>query len=137
VDAARARDATVALDPASLEAVVEGAIPPGAGGTTGSVRVTADEAERVALTVDAGGPGLAVLSDQHAPGWTATLDGRPAPVHRVNLLARGVFVTGGRHELVFRYRTPGLAAGSWLALGFLVALAAWGALRRRPAPDGG
>jgi hypothetical protein len=72
------------------------------------------------------------------PGYTATVDGRPAPVvdGPAGLLA--VEVPAGEHSLVVEYRAPGLRAGA-LAAGAaaLVVLVQsviwwWGRRRRRP-----
>lgn len=47
--------------------------------------------------------GIVVLSDQWFPGWAARLDGRPAPILRVDEALRGVAVPGGAHTIEFRY----------------------------------
>lgn len=96
----------------------------------GSVRITADEPERLALEVEASADTALVVGDQLAPGWTATLDGAPAPLYFANVAARGMAMPAGRHEVEMRYRTPRLAAGAALSLAGL-ALAAALALRRR------
>jgi hypothetical protein len=69
--------------------------------------------------------GLVVSNEIFAPGWTATVDGRPTKLVRANYLLRGVPVTAGRHRIAFRYlprRYPLLIA---LLLGSLATLAAW------------
>src|SRR5207237_4208762 len=49
------------------------------------------EAQDVSLSVPASNPGgLLVLSDQWYPGWTATLDGRPAAIRRGDVALRAV-----------------------------------------------
>jgi hypothetical protein len=55
--------------------------------------------------------GFAVFLEQHASGWTATVDGVPAPVLRANLVMRAVPVTAGRHRIALRYWPDGLSAG--------------------------
>lgn len=62
----------------------------------------------------AGGP-LRLL-DSYEPGWTATLDGAPVAISRADDLWRSVPVPAGDHEIVFRYRTPGLIAGALVSL---------------------
>jgi uncharacterized membrane protein YfhO len=77
---------------------------------------------------------LLVLNDAWAPGWRATLDGRSVEILPANYMARGVWVPAGRHEVRFRYRTPGLDLGVGTALSALACLAAaWGvgAARKR------
>lgn len=84
--------------------------------------------------------GYAVLLDEVAPGWTATVDGREAPVERADGLFRAVAVGPGRHEIVFGYQTPGLRAGlgigaaAWLA--WVAALVWLRGSRTRRAPAG-
>jgi hypothetical protein len=87
--------------------------------------VTRYENERVEVEVSAPGPGWLVLLDRWAPGWTATLDGAPAPILRADYLFRAVAVPGGRHGLVFEYRNAAFQWGLGLsALGVAAALGA-------------
>jgi hypothetical protein len=101
--------------------------------------VTAHRPERVALSCASPAGGQAVLVEENAPGWTATVDGAPAPIVTADALLRSVAVEPGTHEIVFSYRTPLLRAGAavsllaWIAW---VALVARG-LRARARPDGG
>jgi hypothetical protein len=59
----------------------------------------------VALELAAGDPGYLVLTDIWFPGWTCTVDGRPAAVHRANFLFRAVELPRGAHQVVFTF-TP-------------------------------
>lgn len=69
------------------------------------------------------GGGLLRVLDSFADGWTATVDGEPAPLRRADLLWRGVGTGPGDHEVILRYRTPGLVVGAWTSLcSLLVAL---------------
>lgn len=48
--------------------------------------------------------GVAVFSEVFFPwGWTATIDGKSAPIARVNYALRGLKVPSGRHEIVFSF----------------------------------
>jgi uncharacterized membrane protein YfhO len=48
--------------------------------------------------------GLAAFSEIHYPkGWTATIDGKEAPIVRVNYLLRGLEIPAGEHEVVFTF----------------------------------
>lgn len=72
--------------------------------------------EEVRLACASPGGGYAVLLEEWSPGWTATVGGRDAEVRLADGLFRAVAVGPGSHEVVFRYRTPGLRAGAALSL---------------------
>lgn len=82
----------------------------------------ADDALEARCALDR--PGVIVLVEQFAPGWTAALDGRPAPILRINRVMRGVLAEPGAHTLAMRYRPPGRAPGLALSgLGLVLLLA--------------
>ena len=130
-----ARLADPSFDPAR-EALVEeplevdGVDDPGA-----AVRITAYRAESVELAVEAGRPGLIVLTDACASGWSATLDDAPVRIRRVDHALRGVVVGPGTHVIRFSYRPwyllPSLTAAlaGWVLFPLGIALA--GSVRRR------
>lgn len=74
--------------------------------------------------------GMVILADTWYPGWRATVDGRPAPIHEAYAAVRGVVVPQGRHLVEFRYRPPSVAWGAALT-GAAAGLAAFCARRRR------
>jgi hypothetical protein len=101
----------------------------------GEARIVRYEPDRVELSVRADRRALAVLSDVHFPGWHATVDGREAPIERVDYLLRGVAIDRGEHRIVFTYRPASWRIG-WLvtvlaALGLCAAV--WKSGRRWPA----
>lgn len=63
-----------------------------------------DPQDVVVSVPDASPGGVLVLTDQWYPGWTATVDGRPAPILRADVALRGVAVGPGSHTVEFRYR---------------------------------
>jgi hypothetical protein len=65
--------------------------------------VTRLEADRVEVEANLRRPGLVVLAEVYYPGWTLTIDGKPAAVYRVNRAMRGVAVEAGRHHLVYTF----------------------------------
>ena len=74
--------------------------------------------DRVVLRVSTEAPGLLVVADTWMPGWLAEVDGKAAPVLRGNRAQRVIPLTEpGRHEVVLRYRPPGLALGVALTSG--------------------
>ena len=126
-------------DPTAV-ALVEGPAPaglaaaPAAGSPPpGRAQVSADHGEQLDVDVDAARPALLVVTDAWHPGWSATVDGRPAELRRVDGTFRGVAVPAGRHRVVMRFRPPGMTTAVPLAgLGGagLLALAAAGLLVR-------
>jgi hypothetical protein len=66
--------------------------------------------------VESDGPGLLVMRDSYARGWTATVGGQSARVLRANGKHRAVPVPAGRHEVSVRYEPPGLGAGMDLSV---------------------
>jgi hypothetical protein len=88
--------------------------------------------ERVTLRCDAPVGGYATLLDAWSPGWSATVDGQPAPIVRAESIARAVRIGKGAHVVDFTYRAPGLRAGAAIsALAWLAWLTALLWLRRR------
>ena len=97
--------------------------------------------EDLRIEVDAVDPSIVLVRTAYDPGWSATVDGRPADVLPADGLLMGIPVEAGRHEIRLTYRDPdvtrGLRAGAvvWLglAVGYLVALTL--ERRRRRAPE--
>jgi len=72
--------------------------------------------------------GFLVLSEVYYRGWEAWIDGKRAPVEKVNYLLRGLFVPAGDHRIEFVYRAHSFRNGAaWSLLGALLLLAGAGA----------
>lgn len=87
----------------------------------------------VDVSIRAESDAMLVISQAWAPGWSAEVDGRPAPVLRANGVVQAVPVPRGARTVELRFRPPGLdlglAASATTAVGLVVAaLAEW---RRR------
>ena len=82
-------------------------------------------------TVVAPRDGLAVILDPFYPGWTATVDGKPAPILRADFAFQAVPVTAGRHELRLTYRNRWVTLGAAASLLTLAVLVGALALRSR------
>jgi hypothetical protein len=90
------------------------------------VRVEAYHRNSVTLVVDAPRPGLVYASESYFDGWTALVNGKPAPILPANYAFRAVAVPSGRMRIEFRYWPPGLTPGlviSGLSAALLVAFA--------------
>jgi len=86
--------------------------------------IVRDDAQVVEVDATLAVPGLVVLADTYASGWTATVDGAQAPILATNHLFRGVPAPAGTHRVRFEYRPRPLVIGAALtlasALGLLV-----------------
>ena len=75
--------------------------------------------------------GLAVILDPFYPGWTATVDGQPAPILRADFAFQAVPVSAGRHEIRLAYRNRWVTLGAAVSLVTLAVLVGTLALRSR------
>jgi Bacterial membrane protein YfhO len=84
--------------------------------------VTSYEAGRVSLELDAPAPeGAAlVVSENYYPGWQATVDGKPAPVGRVDVALLGVVLPTGARKVELTYDSPVYHRGANLTLVALI-----------------
>ena len=74
--------------------------------------------------------GLLLVSEHFDPGWSATVDGRPAPVWTADLSVLGVPLPPGSREVRLRFLPRGLLPGLAAAAAACALLALW-ALRSR------
>jgi hypothetical protein len=141
-DAAAARDPQIADEAAEARDASEraAASETGTGGVAGappaSARVLSSVPGRVVVATDGPVPGWLVFSDNHFPGWRATIDGAPTAVRRADVALMAVEVPAGQHtvELRFASRTVSLGLGLSIATALamvVVAWRAWPAGRRR------
>lgn len=78
------------------------------------------ESERVTISVQTDTPGYLILLDSWYPGWSASVDDSPAPIHRVDALFRAVPIDPGSHKVVFVYQPQSLILGAGISLASLV-----------------
>ena len=83
---------------------------------------------RVSLAVNAPQAATLVLSDAWHPGWQATVNGRPTPIQRANLIFRAVRVPAGESSVVFSFEPRLWRAALYIgcALWLITVLAAIG-----------
>src|SRR5262249_20682261 len=94
----------------------------GAPGAAG-VRFGRGQPEGVPLGGEAPAARVLVLSDQYAPGWQATVNGRAVPIERANYAFRAVQVPSGRTLVEFRYAPRSLTIGALISALSLVVVA--------------
>jgi hypothetical protein len=70
-----------------------------------NVRIRHYENTIVEIDVEAASAGFVVLNDVWHPWWIAEVDGKPAVIHRANVMFRAVRVPVGRHVVRFEF-TP-------------------------------
>jgi hypothetical protein len=104
----RLRRLAAGIDDRRRLALVEAAPPSGFLGVPGNqaiaeMRFAVDEPERVVLEGVAPERGFVFLADQHFPGWSATVNGQPAPIALANHAFRLVEVPKGPATVEFRY----------------------------------
>jgi hypothetical protein len=85
--------------------------------------VLAYEPERIVATVTAPSMGWLLLTDAWYPGWEATVDEKPTPIERANVLFRAVPVPKGEHRVEFHYRPAAFRSGLAISLCAWVLLA--------------
>jgi hypothetical protein len=93
-------------------------------GAGSSARVVRETDATVTLDATLRQPGLVVLDDALAAGWSVHVDGKPARAVRVDDVMRGVGAGPGRHTIVWSYVVPGLYLGLALSLVGLLLLSA-------------
>ena len=103
-----------------------------ADGDSGGVQVVEYGATQIALRVSSPTPAWLILADSYYPGWTSTVNGRPTPIARANIVFRALPVPAGDSEVIFRFQ-PDLwrAALYGGLLAWAIALVAMVALWRR------
>ena len=72
--------------------------------TLSRVTIKAYEPNELTYEVQTGKGGVLVFSEIYYPGWTATVDGKPAEVGRVDYILRALRVSPGKHEVVLTFK---------------------------------
>jgi hypothetical protein len=91
---------------------------------SGACRLLERRPERVRLEATLSAEGHVVLLDGYDPGWRATVDGKPAPVLRANMVFRAVPLPAGKHVVELVYRPWALVVGLALS-GVSLLLSGW------------
>jgi hypothetical protein len=102
-----------------------------AAGFAGRAEIVERGTNRLLIEASANRPGMLVVLEAWRRGWTATVDGQPAPLVRTNAVFRGVPLPAGRHRVEMSYRPRGLAWGAALGALGIAGLLALGVLAYR------
>jgi hypothetical protein len=105
-------------DPA-YTALVSGPVPavdPSARGATETARVVALVPAAMAVDVRCATRCVLITSDAPYPGWSARIDGTPAPLFAADYAFRGVAVPGGEHRVTFAFFPWSALAGAAITL---------------------
>ena len=101
------------------------------------VTIKTYEPNELTYEVNSGKGGVVVFSEIYYPGWTATVDGQPAELGRVNYILRALNVKPGKHDVVLTFKpksvntTETIAYVSYVILILVVLGAAIMEYRRR------
>ncbi|MYD09832.1 MAG: YfhO family protein [Chloroflexi bacterium] len=97
-------------------------------GASGRVDILDYRDTRVSLAVSAPRAATLILSDAWHPGWRASVNGRPTPIQRANLIFRAVRVPAGESSVVFSFEPQLWRAALYIgcALWLITLLAAIG-----------
>jgi O-antigen/teichoic acid export membrane protein len=83
------------------------------GSGSGTAVIQSYGLNRLSISATVQGTGWLVLTDQLAPGWSATVDGVAAPVLPADGILRAVRLTTGTHQVAFRYLPLSLQYGGY------------------------
>lgn len=115
-------------EPGAVIVRSDGDVPTAADAATRTTpaRVVAEAVGELELEVEPDAAALLVVAEAWAPHWRAWVDDEPAPIVRVNLLQRGVWLGPGRHRVRMVYRPLGAMVLWWLWAVTTAVLAALG-----------
>ena len=74
------------------------------GNETAVVKLVKYEPNELTYDVNSSKGGIVVFSEIYYPGWTATVDGQPAQVGRVDYVLRALSVKAGKHKVVLTFK---------------------------------
>lgn len=90
--------------------------------STARVVLTKYEPNNMTYTVSSTKGGVVVFSEVYYPGWTATIDGQPAELGRVNYILRALNVKAGKHEIVLDFHPTSISTTETIAYAALIVL---------------
>lgn len=82
---------------------------------TSIVKIMQCEPNHLKYSVKSATGGVIVFSEIYYPGWTATIDGNPAELGRVNYILRALNVTAGNHEVELDFHPQSISVTETIA----------------------
>lgn len=87
-----------------------------------TIRMTSYEPNRLTYEVSTPKDGIVVFSEIYYPGWTATIDGKPADIARADYILRAMNVPAGTHTIEMSFDPKSLHVTESIAYGGLALL---------------
>lgn len=75
--------------------------------------------------------GFLIFSDLYYPGWQVYIDGKKDKIYRANYLARGVALTQGEHNVIFKFEPKNVKIGTYISAGTFLFLTTVGIISLR------
>ena len=127
------------LSPAEQESIANTSPAPGITFSDDAVVIEAESAEYLRIRLDTPVQAILTVRDSFFAGWTATIDGRDAPVWRADVLFRAIPVPAGQHVVEMRFRQASAEAGFTISvvaalLAVVIMVVPWTATSRRQWP---
>lgn len=103
---------------------------------SGTVRLASYEPNLLKYETESRQGGVVIFSEIYYPGWTVTIDGKPATLGRVNYVLRALKVPAGKHQIVMEFRPASIGTTNTIAYAALAviliffALALWRSLKK-------
>ena len=83
--------------------------------STAIVKLVRYEPNNLQYTIDSKKGGVVVFAEIYYPGWTATIDGQPAELGRVNYILRALNVKAGKHTVVLDFHPTSISTTETIA----------------------
>lgn len=87
-----------------------------------TIRLTSYEPNQLVYETSSPQDGIVVFSEIYYPGWTATIDGKPADIARADYILRAMNVPAGKHTIEMRFDPQSLHITEGIAYGAMALL---------------
>ncbi|MFK2580241.1 YfhO family protein [Bacteroides fragilis] len=87
-----------------------------------TIRLTSYEPNQLVYETSSPQDGIVVFSEIYYPGWTATIDGKPADIARADYILRAMNVPAGKHTIEMRFDPQSLHITEGIAYGAIALL---------------